>query len=55
MEAVGNKCEIRGCKSKAYRIHHIKPVSEGGTNVGSNLVVPSIEMGSSSLSLITTS
>ena len=39
MEAVGNKCEIRGCKSKAYRIHHIKPVSEGGTNVGSNLVV----------------
>ena len=39
MEAVGNKCEIRGCKSKAYEVHHIKPVSEGGTNVGSNLVV----------------
>jgi len=39
MEVVGNKCEIRGCKSKAYEVHHIKPVSEGGTNVGSNLVV----------------
>jgi len=39
MEAVGNKCEIRGCKSKAYEVHHIKPVSEDGTNVGSNLVV----------------
>jgi len=26
-------------KSKAYEVHHIKPVSEGGTNVGSNLVV----------------
>lgn len=39
MEAVGHKCEIRGCKSKAYEVHHIKPVSKGGTNVGSNLIV----------------
>ena len=39
MEAVGHKCEIRGCKSGAYDVHHIKPVSKGGTNVGSNLIV----------------
>jgi|GEM_PF-1903262 len=39
MEAVGHKCEIRGCKSKAYEVHHIKPVSKKGTNVGSNLIV----------------
>jgi hypothetical protein len=28
MEAVGHKCEMRGCKSKAYDVHHIKPVSK---------------------------
>ena len=39
MEAVGHKCEMRGCKSKAYDVHHIKPVSKKGTNVGSNLIV----------------
>ena len=39
MEAVGHKCEIRGCKSKAYEVHHIKPVLKKGTNVGSNLIV----------------
>lgn len=39
MEAVGHKCEMRGCKSKAYEVHHIKPVSKKGTNVGSNLIV----------------
>lgn len=39
MEAVGHKCEIRGCKSDAYDVHHIKPVSKGGTNVGSNLII----------------
>lgn len=39
MEAVGHKCEIRGCKSKAYEVHHIKAVSKKGTNVGSNLIV----------------
>ena len=39
MEAVGHKCEIRGCKSGDYDVHHIKPVSKGGTNVGSNLIV----------------
>ena len=38
-EAVGHKCEIRGCKSDAYDVHHIKPVSKGGTNVGSNLLI----------------
>ena len=38
-EAVGNKCEIRGCQSDAYDVHHIKPVSKGGTNVGSNLIM----------------
>ncbi len=39
MDAVGNKCEIRGCKLKAQEVHHIKLVSKGGTNVGSNLIV----------------
>jgi len=39
MEAMGHKCEIRGCKSGDYDVHHIKPVSKGGTNVGSNLIV----------------
>ena len=39
MEAVGHKCEIRGCKSDAHRVHHLKHVSKKGTNVGSNLIV----------------
>ena len=39
MDVVGNKCEIPRCKNKAYQVHHIKPVSKGGTNVGSNLIV----------------
>ena len=39
MEAVGHICEMRGCKSAAYDVHHIRPVSKGGTNVGSNLII----------------
>jgi 5-methylcytosine-specific restriction endonuclease McrA len=39
MEAVGHKCELHGCKSKAYEVHHIKSISKKGTNVGSNLIV----------------
>ena len=37
--AVGNRCEIPRCKSKAYDVHHIKPVKEGGKDVASNLIV----------------
>lgn len=36
-EAVGSKCEKCGRKGK-LQIDHIKEVSKGGTNVGSNLV-----------------
>ena len=39
MEAVGHKCEIRGRKSEAHIVHHIKHASKEGTNVGSNLIV----------------
>ena len=42
-DAVGNKCEMRGCPNKAYQVHHIKQVKNRGanvgTNVGSNLIV----------------
>ena len=38
-DAVGNKCEKRGCPNKAYHVHHIKLVSKGGTNVCGNLIV----------------
>lgn len=38
-EAAGNRCEIPKCKSKAYDVHHIKPSSEGGSDVASNLIV----------------
>lgn len=37
IDAVSNKCEIRGCKNKAYEIHHIKQVKNRGTNVGTNV------------------
>ena len=37
-QAVGGKCEIPGCRAKAYDIHHIVPVSKGGRNIGSNLI-----------------
>ena len=37
MDAVGNKCEKRGCRNKAYVIHHIKQVKNRGTNVGTNV------------------
>jgi len=39
MDAVGNKCEIPGCKDEGQEVHHIKQVKKGGTNVGSNLIV----------------
>jgi len=37
--AVGNVCEIPRCKSQAYDVHHIVPLSKGGRNLGSNLIV----------------
>ena len=37
--AVGNRCEIPRCKSKAYEVHHIKPSTEKGEDVASNLIV----------------
>lgn len=39
MDIVGNTCEMPACKNKAYHVHYIKPVSKGGTTVGSNLIV----------------
>ena len=36
-DAVGNKCEMRGCSNKAYHVHHIKQVKNRGTNVGTNV------------------
>jgi 5-methylcytosine-specific restriction endonuclease McrA len=39
MESVGFKCEIKRCRSRAYEVHHITPISEGGRNIGSNLIV----------------
>lgn len=39
MVAAGNKCEIRRCKFPAQEVHHIKPRSEGGQDVASNLIV----------------
>ena len=37
-QAVGGKCEMPGCRAKAYEIHHIVPVSKDGRNIGSNLI-----------------
>lgn len=39
MESANNKCEMRGCKNNAYEVHHIVHVSNGGGNLGSNLIV----------------
>ncbi|WP_324736392.1 HNH endonuclease signature motif containing protein [Thermococcus sp. SY098] len=41
MEAVGFKCEVCGKKlpPSALHIHHITPVSEGGTNRVDNIIV----------------
>jgi len=38
-DAVGYVCEIPRCKSKPYEVHHIVPLSKGGRNIGSNLIV----------------
>ena len=38
-DAVGNKCEIPGCKDEGQEVHHIRQVKNGGTNVRSNLIV----------------
>jgi len=38
-DAVGNKCEMPRCKNRAYEIHHIKPRSENGQDIASNLIV----------------
>ena len=37
--AVGNACEFPRCKNGAYEVHHIKPRSEKGQDVASNLIV----------------
>jgi 5-methylcytosine-specific restriction endonuclease McrA len=38
-EAVGMRCEMPGCKDRAREVHHIKPRSERGEDVPSNLIV----------------
>ena len=35
----GNKCSKLNCKSKKLTVHHIKPLSHGGTNDLDNLEV----------------
>ena len=34
----GNVCEIPQCKNKAVDVHHIVPLSKGGTNSMANLI-----------------
>lgn len=34
----GNRCEARACTNPLQEVHHIRPLSQGGQNVPSNLI-----------------
>jgi 5-methylcytosine-specific restriction endonuclease McrA len=38
VERSGNRCEARGCTNPLEEVHHIRPLSQGGLNVLSNLI-----------------
>ncbi len=38
-EVVEYRCEIKRCNNRAYEVHHIKDIADGGRNMTSNLVV----------------